>query len=330
MYTSKIKLTNFLKAWLIFTSLFVFHSDVICQNSVPDSVKIGVYISSLHDFDFTDNSINADMHLWCLYNNENFNFEKELEFINSDDINFNGTSVEDLAGQKWFYTKCILKSRQKYSTRNYPFDNHKIIFSIESSEYTSEDFVFKPDVEGSKIDSLVYKQFDEWEIKNVEFSSSETKYSTSFGDLSTVSTNSPRFDITLYIERIGSWFILFKLITVVIIAFLISLCVFWIKPINIDPRFGLSIGGLFVVIGNKYIVESIIPSKNELTLIDIIHNITFIAIFIIILISVISLHIFEKKGIKNKNLSEKIDKISFSIISVGYFFTFILLIFKFS
>jgi hypothetical protein len=55
MYTSKIKLKNFKKAWLIFTSLFVFQSDVICQNAVPDSVKIGVYISSLHDFDFTNN-----------------------------------------------------------------------------------------------------------------------------------------------------------------------------------------------------------------------------------------------------------------------------------
>jgi hypothetical protein len=232
--------------------------------------------------------------------------------------------------QHWFYTKALIKSRQKFSTKNYPFDSQKVIFSIESSEYTTDDFVFKPDLNGSKLDSIVYSQFDDWVIDNVSFTSTSTLYETSFGDPTASNSSSPRFDIAISISRTGSWLILFKLITGIIVAFLISSCVFWIKPINTDPRFGLCVGGLFAAIGNKYIVESIIPSTNELTLLDYLHNITFISIFLIIIISVISLRLFEQDNDKMKKISEKIDFISYFTITILYFTIISYLIFIFS
>ena len=72
-----------------------------------------------------------------------------------------------IENQHWFYTKALVKSRQKFSTKNYPFDYQVVIFSIESSEYTTDDFVFKPDLNCSKLDSIVYSQFDNWVIDNV-------------------------------------------------------------------------------------------------------------------------------------------------------------------
>lgn len=307
----------------------IYSSKVLSQHEVPDTVKIGSYVTSLYNFDIANNSICADIHLWCLYNDTNYNFEEELEFINCEDFTFSGTSTEDLSDGKWFYTKSLIKIRQKYSTKNYPFDKQKIIISIESSEHTTKDFVFKPDIIGSRLDSSIYKQFDEWEIESIVFSSSESKYETSFGDPSLTSSSYPRFDIIIVLNRIGSWLLLFKLITGILVAFLISSCVFCIKPKNTDPRFGLCVGGLFAAIGNKYIVESIIPSTNELTLLDYLHNITFIAIFVIIIISVISLHIYEKEGIQYKRLSKKIDSISYFTVTASYITIFIYLIFYF-
>jgi amino acid transporter len=98
--------------------------------------------------------------------------------------------------------------------------------------------------------------------------------------------------------------------------------VFWIKPINTDPRFGLCVGGLFAAIGNKYIVESIVPSTNEVTLLDDLHNITFVSIFIIIIISVISLNIYERDSARSMKISKRIDVISFITIVSVYFTLF--------
>lgn len=296
-----------------------FSLKLFSQESEVDTIKIGAFISSLHNFDIATNTINADIHFWCLYDDSTYDFEKEIEFIDCDEYSFSGTSVEDLYNQHWFYTKSSIKSRQEFSTTNYPFDSHKLIFSIESSEYTTDDFVFAPDLAGSKLDPNVYSQFDEWTIDSVSFKATSKLYDTSFGDPTGSSIYCPRFEIAVKICRTSSWLILFKLITGIIVAFLISSCVFWIKPINTDPRFGLCVGGLFAAIGNKYIVESIIPPSNEITLIDYLHNITFIAIFIIIIISVISLYLLEKESERHKNMSKRLDRISYFTITILYF-----------
>lgn len=318
-----------MKTFLLSLSIFCF-SNVYSQNTKADTVKIGAFISSLYSFNIESNTINADIHLWCLYNNSSYNFENEIEFINMDEFSLNGTSTVKLENQYWFYTKALLKSRQKFSTKNYPFDSHTIIFSLESNEYSSEDFIFIPDLIGSKFDSLVYVQFDDWRIDNVSFTSTSNKYETSFGYPELTKSYSPRFDITISINRNDSWIILFKFITGIIIAFLISSCVFWIKPINTDPRFGLCVGGLFAAIGNKYTVESIIPITSEFTLLDYLHNITFIFILFIIVISVISLHLYEKNDDNLKKMSDKIDYISYFAITVLYFTTISYYIFTFS
>jgi hypothetical protein len=282
-----------------------------------EMVKIGAYVSSIYDFDISKNSIGADIHFWCIYQNPDFNFDNELEFIDCSEIEKSGTSVEDIGKKKWFYTKTKLNSRQKYNTRNYPFDKQKIAFQVESSEFATDELIFVPDRRNSKIAPKVKDEFSEWEIIKTDFHVGETNYQTSFGDPESESTQSSRFEIEMDIERLDSMLILFKLITGILVAFLISSCVFWIKPINTDPRFGLCVGGLFAAIGNKYIVESIVPSTNEVTLLDNLHNITFVAIFFIIIISVISLNIYERDTEKSIKLSRRIDLISFaSIVSV--------------
>ncbi len=317
------------KTYLLSLFLFSF-GDIYSQNTTVDTVKIGAFISSLNNFDIGNNTVNADIHIWCLYNDSSYNFDKEIDFINCNEYSTSGTSTEKNENQNWFYTKALIKSRQNFSSKSYPFDSQKIIFSVESSEYTTDDFVFKPDINGSKLDTLVYSQFDDWVIDNVSFTSTSTLYKTSFGNPTAANSSSPRFDIAINISRTGSWLILFKLITGIIVAFLISSCVFWIKPINTDPRFGLCVGGLFAAIGNKYIVETIIPATNELTLLDYLHNTTFIFIFLIIIISVISLRLYEQDNDRLKKISSKIDLISYVTITILYFtiITFTILTFS--
>jgi hypothetical protein len=146
-----------MKLWKIILLCFslLYSGNIFSQDKKVDTVKIGVFISSLNNFDIGSNTINADIHLWCLYNDSSYNFEKEIEFINCDEFSFNGTSIGMLENQHWFYTKALIKSRQKFSTKNYPFDSQEVIFSIESSLYSIDDFVFKTDLNGSKIDSIV-------------------------------------------------------------------------------------------------------------------------------------------------------------------------------
>lgn len=306
--------------------LFAFHMSLALGNE--KMVKVGVYVSSIYDFDIAKNSIGADIYFWCNYLNPDFNFENELEILDCNEIEKSGTSLEDIEGEKLFYTKIRFNSRQKYNTINYPFDRQQIAFNFESSEYTTDELVFFVDKKNSKIAPKVTNEFGEWKILKKDFSVTQTNYETSFGDPDSESSQSSRFSIEIEVERKDSMLILFKLITGILVAFLISVCVFWIKPTNIDSRFGLCGGGLFAAIGNKYIVESIVPSTNEVTLMDHLHNITFVSILLIILISVVSLRLYEKEDLRLRRLSAGIDLVSFVIIVALYASSFYYYIFQ--
>ena len=333
--SNPIKVFYSLKTRLIITIIFlltfygntkIYSKEINQSDSLKsDTVLIGAFVSSIHDFKISDNTINADIHLWCIYKNPIYDFKNELEFVNCNKAEFNGNSVVDIKGGKWFYTKALVQARQHFSTKNYPFDKQELIFPIESSEYSTKDLIFLPDLKNSNIDPLINKSLDEFNLNSVLFNTENNIYQTSFGDTEATNNTNSRFNILLKIERKHPWLILFKLITGIIVAFLTSACVFWIKPINVDPRFGLCVGGLFAVIGNKYIVENIVPSNNEITLLDSLHLLTLAYIFLIIVLSVISLHIYEKGGDKYQKISKRFDLISFFGIVTLYLFSFTLI-----
>lgn len=305
--------------------LFSF-AEIKARDTQPDTVLIGAFISSLHDFDIDKGTIGSDIHLWCLYTDTSYDFQHQLEYVNTENIVLAGTSVVDLSDKKWFYTKALIRSRQKFSTKNYPFDEQRIIFIIESSEYTTDNLVFLTDSANCIFDSMVFDQIEGWVIQDISFQSTDVQYASSFGDPATTLSSSPRFIISFTLKRTQSWLALFKVITGIIVAFIISTCVFFIKPTHTDPRFGLCVGGLFAAIGNKYIVESMIASTNELNLLDNLHNITFIAILLIVIISVLSLRLYEINDGKYQRISEKIDRLSFYSIMVSYVSLFVFFI----
>ena len=66
-----------------------------------------------------------------------------------------------------------------------------------------------------------------------------------------------------------------------------------------DSRFGLSVGALFAVIGNKYIIDSSLPESTSFTLVDTLHGLTLFFIFAIIAANAYSLKLVkENKEIK--------------------------------
>jgi len=148
-------------------------------------------------------------------------------------------------------------------------------------------------------------------------------YKSDFGDpsLNGVSDYS-KVVYVIYLSR-NSLSLFFKLFTGCYVAFLVAFLVFFIKPDYVDPRFGLSIGGLFAAVGNKYVVDSNIPESISFTLVDKIHDITFIFILLTILCSIISLKIFDSK-ISNKY--KVFDKISALIIFLSYLIVNIIMI----
>jgi hypothetical protein len=220
-------------------------------------------------------------------------------------------------GIKWVSVKCRAQIISEWDISNFPFDKQVLVIQIEEGDKDISDLVYLADEANSKIHENL--KLKDWDIVDFKVKDGVSIYKTSYGDpgLSDESGYAHiRAEIT--IKRIHVWVIFLKLFTGVFVGFLIALLVFFIKPINVDPRFGLCVGGLFAAVGNKYVVEGTVSSVSSNTLIDTLHNLTFVSILVIILISIISLYIFEKGDDKSLKRAKKIDTYSFIIILLSY------------
>ena len=142
--------------------------------------------------------------------------------------------------------------------------------------------VFKPDTFGKHYDPRF--TLHGWMIDSFHMAVSPKAYETAFGDTQDYPVphsdySAFRVRLSIHRDAIG---LFWKLFIGMYIAFLIAYVCFYIHADSIDSRFSLSVGALFAVIGNKYIVDASLPETVTFTLVDTLHGITLLFILLII------------------------------------------------
>jgi nicotinamide mononucleotide adenylyltransferase len=288
-----------------------------CSFAQKDTCMLGIYINSLYDFKLEDKSFMTDFWIWQTYKNDSLNFENVAEIINSKTADFSHYSHEKKAGVNWVSQKCKAQMMQEWDVTKFPFDKQVLRIEIEDSKYNSSQVIYCVDHDNSRIDNSFNSK--EWSLEQFSLSADEHTYQTTYGDPELSGTSSyPRVVAEIKITRNNSWRMLIKMLTGAYVAFMISCLVFFVSSKNQDSRFGLCVGGLFAAIGNKYIVESVVPSTSASTLMDNVHSITFTFILIIVCISIISLKLFESDNERKNRFSLKLDKWSFFSVVIIY------------
>lgn len=273
---------------LVFASLSVFAQAE--EEPKPDTVTIGAYIISIHDIDFHNKEYTTRFWLWTLHNNnDKFDFPNQLDIPNAKDIAKPEVISDTINNRIWqlLKMKCVMK--ENWEVTDFPFDRQKLIIHVENSIYDRNSLVFVPDQLGSTYDREM--TIDGWHISNFTVTENVKEYTTVFGDPTSDMLHSEyaSFNIQVDIER-NAWGLFMKIFIGMYIAFMISVLSFTTQPSELEPRFGLPVGGLFAAVGNKYIIDSLLPESSTFTLVDSLHATTFLAIFATLLVSAIALH----------------------------------------
>ncbi|OQP65926.1 hypothetical protein A3860_15160 [Niastella vici] len=266
----------------------------------PDTVKAGIYITSIHDIDFKQKEYTVNLWLWLKYRNRDFNFYDNLEVPGAKEVTKSFVTVDSSGDKIYMQMKlqCVMKDNWKIG--NFPFDVQKLRFSIENSQFDSRYLVFVADTVGDHYD----KKFamSGWAIDSCIIATGIKKYETAFGDerFQKPHTEYGNFKVRLSVHR-DAMDMFWKLFLGMYIAFLIAYVCFYIHSDGMDSRFGLSVGSLFAVIGNKYIIDSSLPESNSFTLVDTLHGLTLFFIFSVISSTAWSLQLVKKGKVKEAN-----------------------------
>jgi len=285
--------------WSVFTPL----------SAQPDTVKIGAFINDLYDINLNEKSFSTQFWVWFNYRNHDLHPLETLEIPNAKEVDCSLNFVEEKKGVYWASKKVHAIIKKDWDIRRFPFDEQKMSIEFEEGAKDIGTMVYVADTENTKLDSGLI--ISNWDIKGFSLSIHSKKYATSYGDPSlTAGSEYPHASIDIWIKR-KSWGLFFSLFTGLFVAFFISSLVFFIDANDLDPRFGLAVGGLFAAVGNKYIVDSILPQSTTFTLVDKIHILTYIFMLLCVVLSVRSLRIW-KNGHPAK--STRFDKWSYFTI----------------
>lgn len=261
-------------------------------NGAPDTVRTGAYVISVHDINFHDKEYTVRFWLWFIYDNPKFDFSKQLDIPNAKSIDEPEIIRDSIDGKAWVLMKMKCVMKESWNVGDFPFDSQHLHVQIENTLFDKNTLVYFPDTLGSRYEKKI--AIDGWAIRNFGVSSRHNEYETGFGDyrLKEQRSDFATFNIDMDIER-EAWGLFMKIFIGMYIAFLIAIVSFTPHPWELEPRFGLPVGGLFAAVGNKYIIDSLLPESSQFTLVDTLHTLTFLAIFATLLVSAIALKLHD-------------------------------------
>jgi hypothetical protein len=297
----------------LITSVFLIISFAHSVAQV-DTIKVGAYVLSVHDINFHDKEYTARFWLWFIYNNPKYDFTTQLDMPTAKSYEQSPPITDSLDGKAWVMMKMKATMKEKWNVQDFPFDQQHLSMQIENSQYDTSSMIFVADTQGSRFSPT--EAIDGWNIQNFKVTAGTSKYETGFGD-SRPGRNPQTFstfliEMNLQRDALG---LFMKIFLGMYIAFLIAMISFAPKPWEHEPRFGLPVGGLFAAVGNKYIIDSLLPESSTFTLVDSLHTLTFFAIFSILLVSAICLRLYDD-GKKEKCL--RVNKIGSRTILILY------------
>lgn len=308
MKKSPLLIVSFILGFLLVTQ------KSLAQDGPPDTVKTGIYVTSIHDIDFKESEYTINLWLWLTYKNKEFDFLQNLEVPQAKTFTKSYSTVDSSNGRMYVLMKlqCVMKDSWKIN--NFPFDRQKLRLSIENSQFDSHSLVFVPDTLGKHFDPRFTLRG--WNIDSFIVSTGTKLYETAFGDTSAPKPHSEysSFRARVSISRDASE-LFWKMFLGMYVSFLISYMCFYIHADNIDSRFGLSVGSLFAAIGNKYVIESSLPDSSTFTLVDTLHGLTLFFIFAVITSSTFSLKLVKQNKLNKAN---KIDFITAQVMLAIY------------
>ncbi|MCW5666822.1 MAG: hypothetical protein KIT35_23560 [Piscinibacter sp.] len=279
-----------LRAWLVCALVLLAGAPAW---ATPGKVVVGTYINKMTELSFKESKFSLDFYIWFRWKAEGELAEykplESMELINGR-IDGKSSVVEKKIGELNYASARITATIFKnWALESFPFDSHRVQVHLEDSQFVDSALVFEPDVANSRLGDEL--SLPGWLVSGFATQATQKEYKSNYGDTSlptdALSTYSRlTFGMDLTRAGVGS---AVKLLSTVVFATLVAFVAFGIRPVDVDPRFGLGVGALFAVAASAFVVASSIPESALLTVADQMHMVAMGFIFASIVQSAICL-----------------------------------------
>ncbi len=279
-------------------------------------VLVGGSINSIGEFALRESAMTADFNLWFRWNSDAVKQGDGFRIVNGQILEKENVQSSRRGKEHYVEYHMVVRMKEDFDASRFPFGENGLYIQVEDNTQGAEALRYVADKQGSGVSPDAIPRG----VKLLRFLT-DTKTSVHrSGQISPGTAGSNRgfrsqFILAMLVvpDGIGLYQKFFQALFASVAVALIAL---YIKPIHLDCRFGLFVGGFFAAVGNNIFVGTLLPNADRLTLSDMVNATGLFTIFLILVQSVISLHIHDTMG--NERLSRTFDRVSFAVFLIGY------------
>jgi hypothetical protein len=286
------------------------------EGAAPVRVQAGIYVDRVVELSVKEAGWTADFYLWFRWRGEGVdpgeNFQVVDGWIESKE------KADEYANGDEHYRlyRVVARITKFFDVSRFPCDDHVLTINVENPALGRDKLLFVADAENSGVSSRA--QIEGYSIHRQAILEKPHAYRSTRGDprlAAGAERTHSQLRMGVWVSRPG-WGFYLKMFIALFGAVGVAILVFFIKPTDVDPRFGLGVGALFAVIANTYVISSLVPNVGTMTLADMVNDVGIVVIFLSLLQSTISLHLYDRKG--KHTLSRMFDRVSFAVLLAGY------------
>ncbi len=300
----------------------------------PVEVRLGVFLSHVPMIDLQENSFKFDAYVWLRWDPSHWpppsargqetapaSPRETLQVVDAVEL-----EVEETFMRPGYCCLHIQGKRLNFwDVRDYPFDRQRLELVFEDESFDERELRYVPDTENSEVSESM--RVPGSIPRTAAIGVSSYTYPTTFGDPDLESgygSSYSRVTFGLSVDRDGAG-MFFKLFTALFVATLVSMISLFIRPTQVDPRFGLSVGGLFCIVASGYAVNSVLPDASGLSYADKLHLGASLCVLLIVAESAYSLSLHLNKGEDGARFAKRLDRATFLVVASGYAITVLVL-----
>jgi hypothetical protein len=280
------------------------------------TVEIGIYLERITDLAIRDSRFAVVCDVWFSWTGETFDPAEHLVVVDGavDTIELLDESHEaDRHHRRYQLTATITKP---FRIDHFPLDRHLLLIAFENGAMLRSELLFVPDLKNTAVSSRA--AVHGYRLDSLTAIEKPHSYKTSRGTPDVMpgaktTFSQARFGVA--IARDG-WGLFLKMFQALFVAVAIALLPCFIRPTDVDPRFGLGVGALFAAVANAYLVGTYVPDTGEFALADMVNLLGTVTILLTLVESTVSLHLFEHRG--DRELSRRLDRVSFAVTLGGF------------
>lgn len=249
------------------------------SGKAPESIPLGIWISSIGKFNFPDNTYRATFWIWATLPKGEEKLLTQLDLVNAESRSFlNSSAIKESSGTVT-YQKISGIFRNEWNLKNYPFDRHTLGICIDACESIQQRNLtanagasgFDPEINARGNDEL--DGVNGWKITGFRVLSSHKNYSGSPDKNLNTAASCSSVIAEIDIHRC-SYAVFWKMTAAAFAAMILVIITYFLPiegPENMSPYFATFVGAVFAIVINLKSANTELGTSSGMTLIDKIH-----------------------------------------------------------